>query len=70
MKEERILNEKIRLFEKELATLTEKTEKMGALLKETGDLKRQIDGIKLFLVRMHPEFKSQFPEIMKKIFKM
>lgn len=43
---------------------------MGALLKETGDLKRQIDGIKLFLVRMHPEFKSQFPEIMKKIFKM
>lgn len=70
MKEERILNEKIRLFEKELATLTEKIEKMGALLKETGDLKRQIDGIKLFLVRMHPEFKSQFPEIMKKIFKM
>jgi len=69
VKEERILNEKIKLLEKELATLTEKIEKMGALLKETGDLKRQIDGIKLFLVRMHPEFKSQFPEIMKKIFK-
>ncbi len=69
MKEERILNEKIKLLEKELATLTEKIEKMGALLKETGNLKRQIDGIKLFLVRMHPEFKSQFPEIMKKIFK-
>ncbi len=69
MKEERILNEKIKLLEKELATLTEKIEKMGALLKETGNLKRQIDGIKLFLVRMHPEFKSQFPEIMKNIFK-
>jgi hypothetical protein len=69
VKEERILNEKIKLLEKELATLTEKIEKMGALLKETGNLKRQIDGIKLFLVRMHPEFKSQFPEIMKKIFK-
>ena len=69
MKEERMLSEKIKLLEKELTILTEKVEKAGALLKETGDLKRQIDGIKLFLVRMHPEFKSQFPEIMKKIFK-
>ncbi|MBM4140019.1 MAG: hypothetical protein FJ242_00765 [Nitrospira sp.] len=69
MKEERILNEKIKLLEKELAILTEKIEKMGALLKETEDLKRQIDGLKLFFVRVHPEFKTQFPEIMKKIFK-
>lgn len=68
MKEERILNEKIRLLEKELATLTEKVEGMSVLLNEIKDLKRQIDGLKLFLARVHPEFKSQFPEIMKKIF--
>ncbi|MDH5202100.1 MAG: hypothetical protein OEZ31_00950 [Nitrospirota bacterium] len=68
MKEERILNEKIKLLEKELTILTEKVEKTGALKKEVEDLKSQIDGLKLFLVRAYPEFKSQFPEIMKKIF--
>jgi len=68
VKEERILNEKIKLLEKELTILTEKVEKTGALKKEVEDLKSQIDGLKLFLVRAYPEFKSQFPEIMKKIF--
>jgi hypothetical protein len=69
LKEEKISKERINLIEKELATLTEKLEEMGASLKEIGDLKFEIKGLKLFLGRVYPDFKSKFPEIMKKIFK-
>ena len=69
MKEERIVKDRINLLEKELATLTEKLEEMDTSLKETEDLKLEIKGLKLFLGRAYPEFKSKFPEIMKKIYK-
>jgi argonaute-like protein implicated in RNA metabolism and viral defense len=68
LKEERVLKEKVNLLEKELATLTEKLEEIEAALKEIGDLKIEIKGLKLFLGREHPEFKSQFPGIIKKIY--
>lgn len=68
MKEERGLKERVNLLEKELATLTEKLEDMESALKEISDLKLEIKGLKLFLGREHPEFKSQFPGIMKKIY--
>lgn len=69
MKEERASKERINLLEKELATLTEKLEETSASLKEIEDLKLDIKGLKLFLGRTYPEFKSKFPEIMKKIYK-
>jgi len=69
LKEERIVKDRINLLEKELATLTEKLEEMDTSLKETEDLKLEIKGLKLFLGRAYPEFKSKFPEIMKKIYK-
>ena len=69
MKEERASKERINLLEKELATLTEKLEETSASLKEMEDLKLEIKGLKLFLGRTYPEFKSKFPEIMKKIYK-
>jgi argonaute-like protein implicated in RNA metabolism and viral defense len=68
LKEERVLKERVNLLEKELATLTEKLEEIESALKEIGDLKIEIKGLKLFLGREHPEFKSQFPGIIKKIF--
>ncbi len=67
MKEEKHLNEKIALLERELATLTDELEGMRASLKNLEDLKLEIKGLKLFLGREHPEFKTQFPEIMQKI---
>lgn len=67
MKEEKYLKEKFALIEKELATLTEKVGGIRAAMKEIEEVKREIKGLKLFLGRMHPEFKSQFPEIMQKI---
>lgn len=67
MKEEKYFQEKVALIEKELATLTERVEGINSALKETEDLKLEIKGLKLFLGRVHPEFKGQFPEIVKKI---
>jgi len=69
LKEERIVKERINLLDKELATLTEKLEELSASLEEIEDLKLEIKGLKLFLGRTYPDFKSKFPEIMKKIYK-
>jgi len=69
LKEEKLSKEKINLIEKELVTLTEQLEEMGASLKEIEDLKLELKGLKLFLGRVYPDFKSKFPEIMKKVFK-
>ena len=69
MKEEIILHEKIKLLERELVTLTEKVESMMRPLKEIKDLKDEIKGLKLFIGRVHPELKSELPELMQKIFK-
>jgi hypothetical protein len=67
MKEEKILSEKIALIEKELATISGSLERINAALKDAEDLKLDIKGLKLFLGRVHPEFKGQYPEIMKKL---
>lgn len=69
MKEEIILKEKINLLEKELVTLTEKVEAMVKSLKDIEDLKNEIKGLKMFIGRVHPELKSELPELMRKIFK-
>jgi hypothetical protein len=67
MKEEKHLKEKTVLIEKELATITESLERLGAALKDVEELKLEIKGLKLFLGRIHPDFKNQYLEIMKKI---
>jgi len=67
MKEEKYLKERIALIERELATLTERLEGLEGSLKEVEDIRLEIKGIKLFLGRVHPDFKNQFPEIMQKI---
>ena len=69
LKEETFLKEKIRILEKEIATLTEKLDEMSRDLKEIGDLRNEIKGLKLFFGRIHPEFKTKFPGIMEKVFK-
>ena len=61
------VKEKFDLIEKELATLTDRVEEISHALREIEDLKIEIKGIKVFLGRMHPEFKIQFPEIMQKL---
>ncbi|MFN3395775.1 MAG: hypothetical protein ACK4Z9_03145 [Thermodesulfovibrionales bacterium] len=67
MKEEKYLKERLSLLEKEISTLTEKFDSLNSALKELEELKQEIKGIKLFLGRVHPDFKSQFPDIVKKL---
>jgi hypothetical protein len=67
MNHEKLLKEKIALIEKELATVTELADDLNAALKDVEDLKLELKGLKLFLGRMHPEFKGQFPEILRKV---
>jgi len=69
VKEEIALKEKIRLLEKEIDTLADTVEAMTKNLREIDDLRNEIKGLKLFLGRVHPEFKSKFPEIMQKLYK-
>jgi hypothetical protein len=69
LKEEKFLKERMKLFEKEIATLTDQVERTRMQLNELSDLKNEIKGFKLFLGRLHPEFKNKFPEIMQKIYK-
>lgn len=59
--------EKLELIEKELTTLTERLDSIDKTLKEIEDLRLEIKGLKVFLGRMHPDFKNQFLEILKKI---
>jgi predicted nuclease with TOPRIM domain len=67
MKDIIALKEKLSLVEQELKTLTDKLTKLQGNLKEIDDLKSEIKGLKVFLGRVHPEFKSQFPDIIKKL---
>lgn len=61
------LQEKIGLLEKELKTLTDKVSKLEERLKEFEDMDIDLKGLKIFLGRIYPEFKSQFPEIIRKL---
>lgn len=67
MKDILALKEKLSLVEQELKTLTDKVTKLQGNLKEIDDLKSEIKGLKVFLGRVYPEFKSQFPDILKKL---
>jgi len=50
-----------------LATITDVADELSAALKDVEDLKLELKGLKVFLGRMHPEFKGQFPEILRKV---
>lgn len=67
MKDIIVLQEKMVLLEQEVRTLTDKIGSLEASLRDLDDLKLEMKGLKLFLNRAHPEFKAQFPEIVKKL---
>lgn len=67
MKDIIALKEKLGLVEQELKTLTDKVTKLERDFKEIHDIKSEIKGIKIFLGRVYPEFKTKFPDILKKL---
>lgn len=69
MKKEIMPEESFHIIKQELITVTEKLEELRCIAKDVQDLKTEIKGLKLFLGRVHPEFKNQFPDVMKKIVK-
>ncbi len=69
MKKEETLEESLHIIKQEFITVTKKLEDLCIAEKDIMDLKLELKGLKLFLGRVHPEFKEQFPEIMKKMVK-
>ena len=69
MKKEKIPEESFQILRQELITVTEKLEELRCIVKDIQDLKLEIKGLKLFLGRVHPDFKKQFPDIKKKFIK-
>ncbi len=67
MKEDIILGERLSLLEKELSTAAEKLAELEKALAGLNDLRLEIKGLKVFIGRLHPEFKKDFLEIMKKV---
>ncbi|HEX8947337.1 MAG TPA: hypothetical protein VF790_00160 [Dissulfurispiraceae bacterium] len=71
MKDIIVLQEKLQFVEQEVKTLTEKTERLkdrlDESLRETADLRTEMKGLMIFLGRIHPHFRAQFPEIVAKL---
>ncbi len=68
-REEKGVREKVALVEREIMTIADRLDCLDLVRKDIEDLKLEIKGLKLFLGRAKPEFKTQFPEIMKKVMK-
>jgi hypothetical protein len=67
MKDELILKDRLMLLEKELSMAAEKIDALKKALEELNDIKTEIKAIKLYLGRVHPEFKNEFPLIVQKL---
>jgi len=59
--------ENLHIIKQELITVTEKLDELCCMERDVQDLKLEIKGLKLFLGKAFPEFKDQFPNIMKKL---
>jgi len=67
MKDELILKDRIALLEKELSMAAQKIDELKKTLEELNDIKTEIKALKLYLGRVHPEFKNEFPLIVQKL---
>jgi predicted nuclease with TOPRIM domain len=69
MIEEKALNDRLKLIEKELATLSDEFDKVEAKVKELEDLKDEIRALKVYLGKLQPGFKDEFLSALKKVTK-
>jgi predicted nucleic acid-binding Zn-ribbon protein len=67
MAQEKTIEEKLKLLEREISTIAEELDKIGASLQDIEDLKTEMKALKLCLNRHMPEFKKEFPGILKKL---
>lgn len=66
MKEEILLQEKIKLLEKEVASLADTALCCQNLTREIEEIKLDLNTLKLFLLRHFPGFKEEFLELVGK----
>jgi predicted nucleic acid-binding Zn-ribbon protein len=69
MIEEKALNERLKLIEKELATLSDAFENVEAVIMELEDLKEEVKALKVCLGKLQPGFKDEFLKALKKVTK-
>lgn len=67
MKDIIAMQERLRLIDQELKTFADKVVRLEGCLKKVDDLNLEMKGLKVFLGRIYPEFKTQFPDIIKKL---
>ncbi len=62
------ISERVRIQEKALSNLADRSRKHDLTMgEELADLRKEVKALTLFLARYHPEFKEQFPEILRKV---
>ena len=61
------LKESINHIERGLRLIDEELEKVKKMKVEIEDIKAEIKALKIFLSRGNPDFKKQYPEIVKKL---
>jgi hypothetical protein len=62
--------EKLKLLEQEMSTITEGLDRTGAALREVEDLKMEIRALKVFLEKHHPEILRELPGIIRKLMRV
>ncbi len=67
MKDIMALKDQLALIEKEIRMIAEELDAIRHSAGQTEDITVELKAIKVFLGRIHPEFKEQFPEIVKKV---
>ena len=67
IREEGLMEERIKLVEKEIQTLTSELQRVSDILGGIDDIRFELKGIKVFLGRKYPEFKTELPEIVRKL---
>ncbi len=67
MKDIKALEERIKLQEQEIATLTEEVDRVKRQCLDCERLKDDIRALLVFLERRYPEIMKELPEIVKKI---
>lgn len=61
------IQEKVGLLEKGINLLGEEVDAVKRLRVEIEDIKTEIKALKIFFGRAYPDFKRQYPEIVKKL---
>ncbi|MEW6115288.1 MAG: hypothetical protein AB1553_00095 [Nitrospirota bacterium] len=67
MRDLAILQDRVNLLEQELKTLGDKVSNLERSLEEMDDLRLEMKALKVYLGRVDPDFKVEFPEVLLKV---